>query len=178
MQATILTQRGNFLTRDEYCQLVYAAVQGLPRFQSDPSAVIPLLPPAVLKPKALWTGKQVISSLLLALTGDLTAPACYMNLDSTAKVSARMWGESGSMPGDHLIVIRDNELLVGVVDKNSIGSSEFGLTHSVYELYGAQRAGSLLTAIGRLLTIYLQVSLPRCVLLVFVCAPYLCFPCR
>ncbi len=55
------------------------------------------------------------------------------------------------------MLIRKNEMLLGVIDKNSIGSSEYGLVHCVYELYGAQRAGALLTAIGRLLTVYLQV---------------------
>ena len=58
---------------------------------------------------------------------------------------------------DDLIVVKETELLLGVIDKNAIGTSEYGLTHSVYELYGAQRAAAFLTAIGRLLTIYLQV---------------------
>ena len=99
MQSVILTKRDTFLTKDEYCQLVYAAVQGLPRYQADASAPIPLLPPTILKPQPLWTGKQVMSSLLLALTSDLPEPACFMNLDSKAKVSAKMWGETDAFPG-------------------------------------------------------------------------------
>lgn len=64
--------------------------------------------------------------------------------------------------GDQLVIVRQNELLLGVIDKNSVGSQEYGLTHSVYELYGAQRAGALLSAIGRLLTIYLQMTAITC----------------
>ena len=98
-QAVLLTKKDTFLTRDEYCQLVYSALEGLPRFQTDPKCEIRLLPPAILKPKPMWTGKQVISSLLFGLTGDLPDPACYMDVDRKAKVSAKMWGESDKMPG-------------------------------------------------------------------------------
>jgi hypothetical protein len=69
----------------------------------------------------------------------------------------------GVLAGDHTVIIRQNEMLLGVIDKNSIGSSEYGLVHCVYELFGAQRAGALLTAIGRLLTVYLQVGRWCCV---------------
>jgi DNA-directed RNA polymerase I subunit RPA1 len=95
----MLTQKDNFLTRDEYYQLVYSALEGLPQYQSDPKSRVHLLPPAILKPKPLWTGKQVISSLLFGLTGDLPEPACYMNVERKAKVSAKMWGEDDKLPG-------------------------------------------------------------------------------
>ncbi len=95
----MLTQKDNFLTRDEYCQLVYSALEGLPRYQSDPKSRVHLLPPAILKPVPLWTGKQVISSLLFGLTGDLPEPACFMDVERKAKVSAAMWGENSKLPG-------------------------------------------------------------------------------
>jgi hypothetical protein len=62
-----------------------------------------------------------------------------------------------SLAGDSVMVIRANELLVGVLDKNALGPSPFGLVHSVYEAYGPNAAGALLSAVGRLLTVYLQV---------------------
>lgn len=39
-----------------------------------------------------------------------------MNLDSKAKLSAKEWGPLGTEEGD--VVIRDNELLQGTLDKN------------------------------------------------------------
>jgi len=42
------------------------------------------------------------------------------------------------------------------MDKAAIGSSSLGIVHAVYELYGAELAGRLLTAFGRLFTYYLQ----------------------
>ncbi len=98
-QGVLLTKKDAFLTRDQYCQLVYSALEGLPRYQADPSAKVHLMPPAILKPQPLWTGKQVISSLIFGLTGDLPAPACYMDLDRKAKVNAKMWSEAEKLPG-------------------------------------------------------------------------------
>jgi DNA-directed RNA polymerase I subunit RPA1 len=58
-----------------------------------------------------------------------------------------------------MVIIRDNELLTGVFDKNQLGSSKFSIIHAAYELFGAAAAGQLLSAFGRLFTIYLQVRL-------------------
>ena len=48
----------------------------------------------------LLAGKQVISSLLFGLTGDLPEPACFMDVERKAKVSAKMWSESDKLPGN------------------------------------------------------------------------------
>lgn len=50
----------------------------------------------------------------------------------------------------------DGELLSGVLDKSAFGASDYGLVHSVYELYGADIAGSLLGILSRLFTKFLQ----------------------
>lgn len=43
------------------------------------------------------------------------------------------------------------------MDKAAIGNTSLGLVHAVYELYGPDKAGLLLSALGRMLTYYLQV---------------------
>jgi RNA polymerase Rpb1, domain 5/RNA polymerase Rpb1, domain 4/RNA polymerase Rpb1, domain 3 len=50
----------------------------------------------------------------------------------------------------------DGELLSGVLDKAAFGATDFGLVHSVYELYGAEVAGQLLGVLSRLFTKFLQ----------------------
>lgn len=50
----------------------------------------------------------------------------------------------------------DGELLSGVLDKAAFGASDFGLVHSVYELYGSDCAGLLLGILSRLFTKFLQ----------------------
>lgn len=50
----------------------------------------------------------------------------------------------------------DGELLCGILDKSAFGATEYGLVHSVYELYGADVAGKLLGILSRLFTKFLQ----------------------
>jgi DNA-directed RNA polymerase I subunit RPA1 len=77
-----------------------------------------------------------------------------MNLDSKSKLSAKEWGSIGKEEGD--VIIRDNELLQGTIDKNQYGASEFGMVHSFYEIYGSEKAGELLTSLARIFAVYLQ----------------------
>ena len=60
-----LTQMNTFIEKEEYQQLLFAALGSLPGLELIRSdANIQLMPPAIRKPKELWTGKQVISTLL------------------------------------------------------------------------------------------------------------------
>ena len=54
------------------------------------------------------------------------------------------------------VVFREGELLCGVLDKSQLGASQFGFVHSCQELYGGAMANRLLSALGRLLTGFLQ----------------------
>ena len=65
---------------------------------------------------ALWTGKQVISTVL----NQITAGRLPMNMDSKAKIGDEYWGE-GSMESQ--VIIRANELLCGVLDKGILYTS-------------------------------------------------------
>jgi DNA-directed RNA polymerase I subunit RPA1 len=55
-----MTVRGRFFTRAEYQQHVYGALVDFPGF-------IKILPPAIVKPIPLWSGKQIISTIILNL---------------------------------------------------------------------------------------------------------------
>jgi len=77
-----------------------------------------------------------------------------MNMQHGTKLSGEVWGESNKLEGQ--VIVRDNELLTGVLDKNHIGNSEFGLIHAYYELYGADLAGDLISTFGKLFIHYLQ----------------------
>ena len=54
------------------------------------------------------------------------------------------------------MIFLDGELLCGVLDKAAFGASDYGVVHSVYELYGADIAGKLLGIFSRLFTKFLQ----------------------
>jgi len=70
--------------------------------------------PTILKPRPLYTGKQVVSTILKNIVnqeGDeyKKNKISGLNLDAKSKLSAKEWGPFGAEEGD--IVIRDNELL-------------------------------------------------------------------
>ncbi|KAJ1756237.1 hypothetical protein LPJ58_003843, partial [Coemansia sp. RSA 1591] len=145
----ILAKRDSMFTRSEYQELIYWALR--PETQPQlPDGKVQLLPPAIFKPKPMWTGKQVISTLLLNLTWGY-AP---LNLVSKNKVAKKYWGPSAHE--EERVLILDGELLVGILDKSQFGASSYGLVHSVYELYSATHAGRLLSGLSRLFLRYLQ----------------------
>ncbi|KAJ0050146.1 hypothetical protein NL108_013161, partial [Boleophthalmus pectinirostris] len=155
VSGTRMTIRGCFFNRDQYTELVY---RGL----TDKQGRVKLLPPAILKPYPLWTGKQVVSTLLLNVIPKNAVP---LNLVGKSKIPNKAWIKEPprSWPGykpetmcDSQVVIREGELLVGVLDKAHYGSSAYGLVHCCYELYGGETSGKLLSCLAKLFTAYLQ----------------------
>eukprot|EP00532_Pseudo-nitzschia_australis_P012435 CAMPEP_0168217876 /NCGR_PEP_ID=MMETSP0140_2-20121125/7531_1 /TAXON_ID=44445 /ORGANISM="Pseudo-nitzschia australis, Strain 10249 10 AB" /LENGTH=1678 /DNA_ID=CAMNT_0008145761 /DNA_START=372 /DNA_END=5409 /DNA_ORIENTATION=+ len=155
-----LTKRDTFLNKWEYQQLMFAALVSLPRLELIRSdAKIELLPPAILKPKPMWTGKQVISTLLnhLRKGNDRDAPGRGPMPGISTERKAKTAGAAfGNNLEEHLVIIRDGELLRGVLDKAAYGATDFCLVHAVYEAYGPAKAGLLLNSLGRLFTSYIQ----------------------
>ena len=162
----LITQRGAFFTHAEFCQLLHCAAPNAPELPALP-------PPALLKPLRLWSGKQLAGCLLR-----IASPLCAaLNLDAKSKVAADAWGwahvardgdgrplnppsKGACEEGD--VVVRDGELLVGLLDKSAFGASEYGLVHAVHEFAGPTAASRLLTALGRVLTAYLQLHAFTC----------------
>ncbi|KAJ3123844.1 hypothetical protein HK098_001589, partial [Nowakowskiella sp. JEL0407] len=166
----LMCSRDTFFDREEYMQLVYTALRP-ESIQSDaingngniePSLVIGrdglilTLEPAILKPRPLWTGKQVISTILMNIT-DGKVP---LNLKSKSKIPAKQWGKTGDM--EDTVQFFDGELVTGILDKSQFGSSAYGFVHSVYEVYGPAYSGKLLSILGRLFTSYLQMIAFSC----------------
>lgn len=152
--AVWMTCKNTLYTRDEYQQLLYGSLR--PETYGIAGRVR-TLPPAILRPEPRWTGKQVISTVLL----NVKPPhARGLNLQSKARVAGKYWG-----PGHELeeqVVVRDGDLLTGVLDKSQIGASAYGLVHSVYELYGPESAGQLLSIFSRLFTQWLHQNAFSC----------------
>ncbi|OMJ28106.1 DNA-directed RNA polymerase I subunit rpa1 [Smittium culicis] len=145
----MLTSRNTLLTRELYYQLMYWAIK--PENQPQlPQGKLITLPPTIFKPKPMWTGKQAISTLIANLTYGMSQP----NIRSKTKVQAKFWGKGGLEEGE--VYILNGELLTGIVDSSQFGSSEYGLVHAIYELYGAGTASKLLGMLSRLFVCYLQ----------------------
>ncbi|CAD6991779.1 unnamed protein product [Ceratitis capitata] len=152
-----LSIRGRFFNREDYQQLVY---QGLSHLRHK----IKLLPPTILKPTVLWSGKQVLSTIIINLI-----PEGYsrINLHTQAKINSKQWVVSpphvaacAALGGGDLcesnVIIHKGELLTGVLDKQQYGATTYGLIHCMYELYGGEVSTHLLTAFTKVFTSFLQ----------------------
>ncbi|KAJ3302464.1 hypothetical protein HDV03_004952 [Kappamyces sp. JEL0829] len=158
-----MCSRDTFFTREKYIQLVYSGLREAnvgnplsngniePQVEIGDNGRIEILAPTILKPVPLWTGKQVISTILSNLTPKHLAP---INLISKSRIPAKMWG--GVAPEEQSVFVMDGHLLTGILDKSQFGASSNGLVHAVYEVYGPRYAGRLLSMLGRLFTAYLQ----------------------
>ena len=115
VSGVFLSSKDTFLSKDDYMQLVYAGLREL--ISDNKLARVTTLPPTIIKPKPLWTGKQVISTILKNIVHSGMSPKeisrqkklCGMNLDSKSRLNAKEWGPLGSSEGE--VVIRDNEHL-------------------------------------------------------------------
>ncbi|KAM5558921.1 DNA-directed RNA polymerase I subunit 1 [Rosa sericea] len=193
ISAVLLTKKDTFLRSDEFNQLLYSSsvsACGSDSFSGKPGqkvltsnsedAMQPLLP-AIWKPVRLWTGKQVITTLLNHITSgsppltvekEAKLPSGFFNCKNLEEEDKSDKGrrkkekkprkeEAGKddskekeEPDESKLLIYRNNLVRGVIDKNQFG--DYGLVHNVQELYGSEAAGKLLSVFSRLYTVYLQ----------------------
>lgn len=154
-----LTVRGTFFSREDYMQLVYAALSTI---QDN----IILLPPSIIKPVPLWSGKQIVSTVIINI---IPPNQARINLTANAKINVKEWqvekprqwkcGTEFLNPktmSEAEVIIRNGELLCGVLDKTHYGATPFGLIHCIFELYGGICSTKLLSAFGKLFQAALQ----------------------
>ena len=151
----LLTRRDCFLAREAYQQMLCVAVTRLPGRRGNGRVVC--AHPTIMMPRrgekpalALWTGKQVLTGLFTQLLQG-KAP---LSVDSKTRIPTSEWSK-GPM-SEQLVLVRNNELLRGVIDKNQMGASAFGIVHAVHEMYGPDRTAELLNCFGILFTMFLR----------------------
>ncbi|EER26659.1 DNA-directed RNA polymerase II largest subunit, putative [Coccidioides posadasii C735 delta SOWgp] len=151
---TWFTSRDSLFDEEDYHQLLYSCLR--PENSHTVSEKIELMPPTILKPKPRWTGKQIISTILKNITPENRAG---LNLIGKSSTPGDRW-EIGSEEGK--VIVKDGELLCGILDKAQLGPSAGGLIHSVHEVFGHVVAGKLIGILGRLLTRFLQMRAFTC----------------
>ncbi len=149
-----MCNKSTFFTRQEYHQLIYGALRTEDNYTG--KSKILTVPPAIWKPRALWTGKQLITTIMLNLTPNGLQG---LTLESKNKIPNELWQrDKGLDPNmsEETAVFLNGYLVRGVLDKSQFGASAYGLVHSAYEIYGPENAGRLLGILSRLFTKYLQ----------------------
>eukprot|EP01105_Mastigella_eilhardi_P009824 TRINITY_DN229_c0_g1_i2.p1 TRINITY_DN229_c0_g1~~TRINITY_DN229_c0_g1_i2.p1 ORF type:complete len:1834 (+),score=472.26 TRINITY_DN229_c0_g1_i2:323-5824(+) len=105
----LMTSRNTFLERD----LMMNVLMWMTAWDGR----IPI--PAVLKPRRLWTGKQIFSMILPNINlipVDLTSPP----------------------PNDNVIVIEQGELLAGMLDVKTLGRASGSIVHVIWKEHGPE----------------------------------------
>jgi DNA-directed RNA polymerase II subunit RPB1 len=103
-----ITQRDVFIEGDVFFNILMHI--------KDWDGSIPI--PAILKPKQLWTGKQVITMVLPKI-----------NFEGFAKNGPAVHLPNSFNNYDNKVTVIDGELVEGIMDKNSIGIGMGGLIH-------------------------------------------------
>ena len=117
----LLTKRDTFLEKDQMMN----CLMWVPNW----NGVIPV--PAILRPRPLWTGKQLFSMILPNVNlirfangypdkDEEAAPACWIS------------------PTDTKLLIEQGELLSGMVDKKTVGNSQLSLIHVILQDHGPE----------------------------------------
>jgi DNA-directed RNA polymerase II subunit RPB1 len=126
-----------FTYRDTFIEL--DLVMGLLMWIEDFDGKIP--PPAILKPKPLWTGKQILSLILP-----------NFNL---VKDRAEIVGDEWNDPRDNKVIIKKGELISGIICKKTVGTSHGGIVHVIYNELGPDFAKDFLSRAQRLVNNWL-----------------------
>ncbi|KFK35011.1 hypothetical protein AALP_AA5G222600 [Arabis alpina] len=156
----------------------FSGTSGKKVMQSASNAVLLTVTPAILKPVPLWTGKQVITAVLNQITKGhppftvekaTKLPVDFFKCRSRqVKSKSREVNEKKQLTkkqdideswkkdlNEDKLLIRKNEFVCGVIDKAQF--ADYGLVHTVHELYGSNAAGNLLSVFSRLFTVFLQI---------------------
>jgi DNA-directed RNA polymerase II subunit RPB1 len=105
--------------------------------------------PAILKPKKLWTGKQIISLILPKVNLERISSDFPKDDDAVKKEREE------ACPMDTMVNIVMGELLTGHVDKNTVGSAGGGLVHVIWLEFGSERAKGFLSDAQRVVNNWL-----------------------
>ncbi|CAH8362128.1 unnamed protein product [Eruca vesicaria subsp. sativa] len=180
VSSVLLTKGDTFLDKDEFNQLLFSSGvtdmvlrsfsgrSGKKVAQLASKAELLTVTPAILKPVPLWTGKQIITAVLNEITKghppfsvekSTKLPVDFFKCRSREAKSKS--GESNKKTkkqnvnlNEDKLLIRKNDLVRGVIDKAQF--ADYGLVHTVHELYGPNAAGNLLSVFSRLFTVFLQ----------------------
>lgn len=130
------TKRDTYMEKD----LVMNILMWLPVWDGQ------LPPPAIMKPKMLWTGKQILSMLL---------PKTLSMKRDAAIASKNRKDEADFAASDCKVLIMNGELLSGIVCKKTIGSSSGSLLHLVWLDSGPEWCRNVLSYIQKMVNQWL-----------------------
>ncbi|KAK0395050.1 hypothetical protein QR680_001087 [Steinernema hermaphroditum] len=151
VSGVLMTMRGQFFSKEDFMHLLLASF-------AETTKRLEIPPPAIIKPRPMWSGKQIVSAIMV---NNIPRGARPINLTGKSKTPLTCWRVKGKKAPEFTmseseVIFRDGELLCGVLDKSHFGATQYGLIHCCYELYGPSVAVQILSCFSRVFTTYLQ----------------------
>jgi DNA-directed RNA polymerase subunit A' len=134
--AYLFTRRSNYVTKAEVNRLLLATgYDG------------PLPKPAVKQPQPLWTGKQIFSLFLPKDMNYVLKANICLGCDKCEEEDCKY---------DAYVVVKNGELVTGVIDRRSIGAEQSeSLLHRIIKDYGSRAGREFLNKITHLLKLFI-----------------------
>ncbi|KAJ1989575.1 DNA-directed RNA polymerase III subunit C1 (rpo31) [Coemansia spiralis] len=136
--AYLITQKERFYDRSQFVQIVSYC------FDADVHVDIP--PPCIVKPRRMWSGKQIISVLMRPNKNS----NIMINLEAETK-SFRRSSIPDLCPNEGYLIIRNSEIMCGILDKNVVGD---GKKSSIFYIalrdYGTNEAAAIMNRLAKL----------------------------
>ena len=124
-----------FTLRD--CFLDWNQIQNILLWVPEWDGTVPT--PAIIKPKPLWTGKQILSMCIPRGINIYRSPD----------------PKSNNPVFDDGINIENGEIIFGIVEKKTVGASQGGLVHVVFREKGPEATRGLFTGLQRVVNYWL-----------------------
>jgi DNA-directed RNA polymerase III subunit RPC1 len=143
--AYLLTLKDCFFDRANTCRIVSSMLSN-----EDTLTKIDMPMPAILKPCKLWSGKQIIS---LIFRPNRACPV-LSNLRTKGKTYTK---NEDLCTNDGFVVIRNSELLLGCLDKATLGSgSKNNIFYILLRDYGEKYAADAMVRLARITSFFLM----------------------
>ncbi|KDQ17519.1 hypothetical protein BOTBODRAFT_29699 [Botryobasidium botryosum FD-172 SS1] len=117
--------------------LDWNAVQNILMWVPDWDGIVPI--PTILRPKPMWTGKQILS----------------MAIPSGINISRSPEKPSPNPVEDDGMLIENGQVIFGVVDKKTVGAAQGGLVHVVFREKGPEVCRDLFSGIQMIVNYWL-----------------------
>lgn len=144
----LLSRRDRFYDRRQFTQIC--------SYLADADLRIDLPPPAILKPRRLWTGKQIFGVLMRPNKDSDVLVNLETKCTTMHKPDPKHWPKGMSLaadlsPNDGWLVIVNSEVMCGVFDKATVGGgkkkSMFGI---ILRDYGPDAAAIAMNRLAKL----------------------------
>lgn len=142
----LLSNKDNFYDRKSFTYLCTHMLDG--------NTPLDVPPPVILKPRALWTGKQVFNVLMRP---NKSSPV-LVNLDAKCKSYKKSDDVKcpDMVPNDSYLVVRNSEVMCGLMDKATVGAGKkTSIFYVILRDFGADYAVAAMNRLAKLCARYL-----------------------